>query len=119
MKSKSIHHPYVYEKCTVTVIKDWCLFHILYVFNQFYSCKIFFQFDSPAVDIEKPKELSPNLVFIIFPQQFIAIGPEYVTNVTVPVHIRYHQPSSRYDTVQIQLKNPRLYLLCQGKQLFI
>lgn len=71
------------------------------------------QFDSPAVDIEKPKELSPNLVFIIYPQQFTAIGPEYVTNVTVPVHIRYHQPSSRYDTVQIQLKNPRLYLLCQ------
>uniref|UniRef100_K1Q6E3 Phosphatidylinositol-glycan biosynthesis class X protein n=1 Tax=Magallana gigas TaxID=29159 RepID=K1Q6E3_MAGGI len=38
------------------------------------------QFDSPAVDIEKPKELSPNLVFIIYPQQFTAIGPEYVTN---------------------------------------
>lgn len=72
------------------------------------------KFISPAVDIEKPKELSPSLTFTIYPRPFttVTIESEYVTNVTVPVHIRYHQPSSRHETIQIQLKNPRIYLLC-------
>ncbi|XP_022312521.2 GPI alpha-1,4-mannosyltransferase I, stabilizing subunit-like [Crassostrea virginica] len=74
------------------------------------------QFSSPAVDIEKPKELSPSLKFLIYPPPFTLESSVYVTNVTIPVHLRYHQPSSSDRTVQVQLRNPRVYLLCDVKE---
>ncbi|XP_048762340.1 phosphatidylinositol-glycan biosynthesis class X protein-like isoform X2 [Ostrea edulis] len=69
------------------------------------------QFNSPAVNTENPKELSTSLKFIIY-QEFSVEGSEYVTNVTIPVHVRYHQPSSEGSTSFIQIQNPHIYLLC-------
>ncbi|XP_061191323.1 phosphatidylinositol-glycan biosynthesis class X protein-like [Saccostrea echinata] len=75
------------------------------------------QFISAAVDIEKPKELSTSFSFIIYPKQLLKEGSEFVTNVTIPVHVRYHQPLSEESTAHVVIQNPHIYLLCHQNDL--
>ncbi|XP_062586961.1 phosphatidylinositol-glycan biosynthesis class X protein-like [Saccostrea cucullata] len=75
------------------------------------------QFISPSIDIEKPKELSTSFSLLIYPDRLSKEGSEFVTNVTIPVHVRYHQPLPEDSTARVVIQNPHIYLLCEQKDL--
>lgn len=72
------------------------------------------EFISPEVDIEKPEYLSAAFNISIFTQPLELISGYWVTNVTLPVHIRYHRPSSDPSQYyqQVTVPDPDVYINC-------
>ena len=74
------------------------------------------------VDVEKPEFESESFRVFIFRKLGIQENLR-VTNVQLPVHMRYHKPaqileakpSSSAPTAIVKLQNPRLLLSCEGE----
>lgn len=72
------------------------------------------EFISPEVDIEKPEYLSAAFNISIFTQALESSTGYWVTNVTLPIHIRYHRPSSDPSQYyqQVTIPDPGVYINC-------
>lgn len=69
----------------------------------------YFQYISPTLDIEKPEYTSRGFSVLIYKDTHMN-GADLVVNVTLPIHLRYHKPST--DFTKFYLYNPELFIRC-------
>ena len=87
-----------------------------------YQSNGFASYIPTKVDVEKPEFESESFRVFIFRKLEIEQNLR-VTNVQLPVHMRYHKPaqivdlkpSSSAPTAIVKLQNPRLLLSCEGE----
>ena len=87
-----------------------------------YQSKGFASYIPTKVDVEKPEFESESFRVFIFRKLDIEQNLR-VTNVQLPVHMRYHKPaqitdpkpSSSAPTAIVKFQNPRLLLSCEGE----
>lgn len=72
-------------------------------------CSQVFSYDD--IDLEKPEYLSPPLTLYVF-NQLELHGNVLSSNVTMPLHIRYHRPFRGPSHVPVEVVLPEVYVAC-------
>lgn len=73
------------------------------------------KFLSDPVDVEQPEYLAPSLNVSLYTSDLSDATDSMTTSVTIPVHLRYHRPSSASDYTSVIIPNPLLLLSCTAK----
>ena len=74
------------------------------------------RFLSPLVDVEQPEYRSSPLEVKLFTRMQKTTGGGLATNLTIPIHLRYHKISTNNDDndASIFISNPIIYIKCDG-----
>ncbi|XP_033751668.1 phosphatidylinositol-glycan biosynthesis class X protein-like [Pecten maximus] len=73
------------------------------------------RFISNPVDVEQPEYLAPSLNVSLYTSPLSDDVDSLMTSVTIPVHLRYHRPSSSSENISVIIPNPMLLLSCTAK----
>ena len=68
-----------------------------------------------AVNVEKTTENSSPQTFYVF-STLSTVSSDFIeVNTSIPIHMRYHEPRKNQEYVFITLKNPELWIRCEGQ----
>ncbi|XP_060074856.1 phosphatidylinositol-glycan biosynthesis class X protein-like isoform X2 [Ylistrum balloti] len=76
------------------------------------------KFLSDPVDVEQPEYLAPSLNISLYTSPLSDATDKQdflMTSVTIPIHLRYHRPSSSDEYTSVIIQNPLLLLSCTQK----
>ncbi|OWF46475.1 Phosphatidylinositol-glycan biosynthesis class X protein [Mizuhopecten yessoensis] len=73
------------------------------------------RFICDPVDVEQPEYLASSLNVSLYTSALTDDMDDLMTSVTIPIHLRYHRPSSSVEYTLVSIPKPLLLLSCTAK----